>query len=158
MADRIQSPARRLTGKLKATKARDIMTKKVITTRSDKTLADITRIISRERISGLPVLNKKKMIEGIVTTKDLFLVMDMITSGSVIEDDMREAANPSVKFAMSSNVVNIKKTTSLDDIIDIMSTHNIHTLPVVEKKKIVGIVGKRDVLRAFYEAVADLDT
>ena len=157
MDARIQSKLKQLSKKLKAIKAKDIMTKKVITARPNKTLADIAEIMIKHRISGLPVVDAKQRLVGMITTTDLFLVMDMIESGSVVEEDMREVSNPAVKFAMTAVIKTLKKTTSLDDIIATMKYHNIHTLPVLEKKKIVGVIGRRDVFKAFYNAVKELD-
>ena len=142
-----------LTKRLRSIKAKDIMTKDVITTTEDMTLADIAQLMTKTRISGLPVIGKRGKIVGIITAVDLFIVMDMIKSGDVMENGVMAVSNPTVKFAMSTEVIKIKKNTTLDEIIAIMKYKNVYTLPVVEANKMVGVIGRRDVFRNFYAAV-----
>ncbi|MCF7870719.1 MAG: CBS domain-containing protein [Candidatus Omnitrophica bacterium] len=142
--------------RLKAIKAKDIMTKTVVTIGEDKTLSEVAKIMIKKRISGLPVLDKKKKLTGIIVDHDLFLVMDMIESGNVIEQNSNTKADPKVNYVMSSQVITIKKDTNLDEIISIMKYKNVHTLPVLQRKKIVGIIGRRDVYQTFYNAIKNL--
>lgn len=142
--------------RLKAIKAKDIMTKTVVTIREDKTLSEVAKIMIKKRISGLPVLDKNKKLAGIIVNRDLFLVMDMIESGNVIEENSNTKSDPKVSYAMSKQVVTVKKSTNLDEIISTMKYKNVHTLPVLQGKKIVGIIGRRDVYQAFYNTIKDL--
>jgi CBS domain-containing protein len=156
MGRAVKSKLENLAKKMKMVKAKDIMTKDVITATEDATLADIAELMIKIRISGLPVIGKKGRVVGMITATDLFLVMDMIETGDVIRNGMLANANPNVKFAMSTEIVKIKKNTSLDEIISIMKYKNVHTLPVFEGNKMVGIIGRRDVFKNFYSAVKDL--
>lgn len=141
---------------LKSIKAKDIMTKDVITTTERATLADIAEIMTKARISGLPVIGEKGKIVGIITDTDLFLVMDMIKAGDVVENGKRAVSNPTVKFAMSTEVIKITKNTTLEEILAVMKYKNIHTLPVFERNNMVGIIGRRDVFKSFYAVAKDL--
>lgn len=145
-----------LTKKLNVITAGDIMTSRVVTTMEDSFLSDVAEIMIKERISGLPVMNKKGKLVGIITETDFFLVMDMITSGDIVENGKIEKSHPTVKFAMTTEVIKIKKSTNLNKIIALMKYRNIHTFPVFEDNKMVGIVGRRDVFRSFYSAVKSL--
>jgi CBS domain-containing protein len=156
MNNNIKQELRTLTKRLKSIKAKDIMTKKIITATERANLADIAKLMIKDRISGLPVLRKKNKLVGVITATDLFVVMDMIKSGDVVSADMRAISNPAVKFAMSTQVVKIKKNTTLEKIITIMKYKNVSTLPVVEGKRLVGVIGRRDVLKNFYSAVKSL--
>ena len=64
---------------------------------------------------------------------------------------------PRVAFAMSTVVTSVSPRTTLDEIIVLMKFRNQHTLPVVEKGKMLGVIGKRDVFRCFYAALASLE-
>lgn len=145
-----------LAAKLQTILAKDIMTRKVITTTEDTRLSSIGELMIKTRISGLPVKNKKGKIIGIITANDLFMIMDMIKSGDIIGKNLKDIYNPTVKFAMSTQVVKISKTTTLDEIIAIMKYKNIHTLPVFEGTKMVGVIGRRDVFKNFYFTIKDL--
>lgn len=145
-----------LTKRLKLIKAKDIMTKDVITTKENIKLADVAEIMINERISGLPVVGRGGKIEGIITETDLFLVMDMIKLGDIVQNGMKKVSNPKVKFAMSTDAVTIEKNTTLEEIFTIMKYRNAHTLPVLDGKKIVGIIGMRDVFKTFYAVLKGL--
>ncbi len=142
--------------KLKSIKAKDIMTHYVITASEDMHLADIAELMVKARISGLPVIGKKGKIVGMITATDLFIMMDMIKSGDVTENGLITASNPTVKYAMSTELHKLKKTTTLDEIIAIMKYKNIHTLPVCESGKLIGVIGRRDVFKNFYAIVKEL--
>ncbi len=156
MVNATKSIIRALGRRLKSIKAKDIMTKDVITTTEDATLADLATLMIKARISGLPVIGAKGKVVGIVTANDLFVVMDMIKSGDVVEDGKMAVSNPTVKFAMSTEVTRIKKDTTLDEIIVIMKYKNVHTLPVFDGNRMLGVIGRRDVFKNFYSVVKDL--
>jgi len=152
----IKTPKRRLSDlakSLRAIRAKDIMTKEVITTKEDTTLADIAGLMVKRRISGLPVLKKKKELVGIITADDLFIVMDMIKSGDMVGNGLMAISTPTVKFAMSTEIIKVKKNTTLEEIFAIMKYKNVSTLPVFEGKKLVGIIGRHDVFKKFYEVL-----
>jgi CBS domain-containing protein len=142
--------------RLKSIKAKDIMTKNVFTIKEDKHLSEAAKIMVKKRVSGLPVINKKGKLTGLIGDHDLFLVMDMIESGNVIQQNLRTISDPKVSYAMSKEPITIKKTTSLDEIISIMKYKNVHSLPVIQSRKIVGIIGRRDVYQTFYNIVSNL--
>ena len=156
MQKRVKPKMKDLTKKLKLIKAKDIMTKDVITTKEDTSLAEIAKLMIKTRISGIPVIGKKGKLSGVITATDLFLVMDMIKSGDIVGDDMMPLSNPTVKFALSTGIIKIKKNTTLEEIITIMKYQNVHTLPVFEKNKLVGVIGRRDVFKNFYSTVKNL--
>ena len=145
-----------LTKKLDSIKAKEVMTVNVLTTSQDATLVDIAHLMIEDRISGLPVLDKGGKVVGVITATDLFIVMDMIKSGDIVEGEKKAVSNPTVKFAMSTEIVKITPETTLSEIIALMKYKNVHTLPVFKGDKMVGVIGRRDVLRNFYAAIEEL--
>ena len=141
----------KLTEKLKQIKAKDIMTRDVLTVAKDETLADVAGLMINKRISGFPVLEDDKII-GIITANDLFLVMDMIKTGEIPENNC-QSCSPKVSFAMSTEAITVSPETNLDEIIALMKYRNIHTLPITSHDKLVGVIGRRDVFKSFYLAV-----
>ncbi len=142
--------------KLKSIRAEDIMTRKVITTTADTHLADIAHILIKSRISGLPVLDEAKKLVGIITASDLFILLDMIKSGDVVENGKMAVPNPTVKFAMSTDIITVQKNITLNQIISLMKYRNIHTLPVCEGDEMIGVIGRRDIYKNFYRVVKEL--
>lgn len=138
-----------LTNRLKQIKAKDIMTKNVITVKKDDTLDDVAEMMINKRISGFPVLEDNKII-GIITANDLFLVMDMIKTGEVLKESSNDKILPKVNFAMSTETITVSPEANLDEIIALMKYRNVYTLPVVSRNKLIGVIGRRDVFNHFY--------
>jgi len=138
--------------KLESIKAEDIMTTEIVTASEELPLSEISDFMIKKRISGLPVVREKGELVGMITATDLFTMIDIIRSGDIKE----EALNPKVNFAMSTNIVSITRDTRLDQIITIMKKNNIHTIPVCEEGKMVGVIGRRDVFKNFYSAAGNV--
>lgn len=145
----------KLTGQLKQIRAKDMMSDEVITVKKDDSLAEVAELMIKKRISGFPVLENGEII-GIITSNDLFLVMDMIKTGELLQNDDTYSSQPSVNFAMSTNIVTVNPETNLDEIISLMKYRNIHTLPVMSQNKLVGVIGRRDIFKSFYDVIRDL--
>jgi CBS domain-containing protein len=142
--------------RLNAVKAADIMSKSVIPSNEEMHLSTLADIMLEKRISGMPVVDKNGKVSGIITTSDLFILMYMLKSGGAVEHGQTGVCDPTVGFAMSKEVFFAKPFTTLDEIMKLMQGHNIHTLPVMESDKLVGIIGRHDVLKHFYLILKEL--
>lgn len=147
--------------------AKDIMTKDVITVRPEATVEDLARLLMEHKISGVPVVDDKNKIIGIVTENDLirknkrlhiptiirlFDAYILLGSGKA-EEEIKKMAATTVDEICTKKVVSIKEETSLEDIATIMAEQHIHLLPVLSDNTVVGIVGKADMVKAItYEA------
>ena len=151
-----QDAIRELSNTLRSVNAGDIMSKVVISARKDTALSDIAEIMIGKRISGLPVVDDKGTIIGVITANDLFMVMDMARSGDIPASARNKDKEPTVMFAMSTRVHKVKESTSLEKIIILMKYKNAHTVPVMRGGKMVGIIGRRDVFKNFYAIVKKL--
>jgi CBS domain-containing protein len=157
MGDGVQPKIKLLTERLEAIKAEELMTRDVVTTTEDTPLSDIAELIIRTRVSGLPVVRRNNEVIGIITATDLFFLIHIIRSGGFVGDDSGIMFNPTVKFVMSQNLIKIKKETSLSEILNIMKENNAHTLPVFDGRKLVGVIGRRDVSKIFYSEMQKLE-
>lgn len=143
-------------------KAKDIMATELITVSPATPVIEAARILLKKRINGLPVLNEAGQLVGIICQSDLvaqqkrfpipsvFNLLDgliPITSTKALEKEMQKIAASRVSEAMSSHPETVSPETSLEDIATLMVSKGFHTLPVVEGGKLVGIIGKEDVLR-----------
>ena len=142
--------------------AKDIMTKDVITVKPDATVKELAKLLTEHKISGVPVVDEDGNIVGIVTENDLvsrnkrlhiptvlrlFDAYFVLGSGKV-EEEMKKMTALLVDGIFTKEVVSIKEETPLQAIATIMSEKNIHLLPVLKGKSVVGIVGKADIVRA----------
>jgi|SRR3989339_523476 len=135
---------------LKSRKVKDIMSRFAITTESQTPVTDLAHLLMRFKISGVPVVNHNKEIIGIVTATDLFNIMKKVIGKIENLKEEQKWEHLFVKDIMIENVYSVAENDSIYDVIKLMCEKNIHTLPVVSGKEIVGIIGRRDVLNAFY--------
>ena len=141
-------------------KARDIMTKDVITVKPETTVEELARLLIKHKFSGVPVVDDENNLVGIVTEHDLIsqnkrlhiptiirLFDAYIMLGSErLESEIKKMAGITVGEICVKDVVSITEETTVEEIATIMSERNIHVLPVVRDGAIVGIVGKVDVV------------
>jgi len=143
-------------------RARDIMTRDVITVRPETTIEELAKLLTEKKISGAPVVDEEGNLRGIVTENDLirknkrlhiptvlrlFDAFIMLGTGQM-KEEMRKITATTVGEICTKEVISIREDTTIEDIATIMSEKNVHLLPVVEDQKVVGIVGKADIVRA----------
>lgn len=143
-------------------KAKDIMTKEVITVEPGATVEALARILIDSKISGVPVVDDQKRLIGIVTENDLIRQNKRLHIPTVIrlfdafillgsdrmESEIKKMAATTVDEICTKEVVSIKEETTLDEIATIMAEQHIHLLPVLRDGVVAGIVGKADMVRA----------
>ena len=142
--------------------AQDIMTRDVITVTTDTDITQATKILLEHRINGLPVVDKDQQLVGIVCQSDmiaqqkriplpsLFTLLDgyiTLTSAKHFEKEVQKITAMQVAQAMTPDPVTVQPGTSLEEIAQLMVGKKLHTLPVVDKGVLVGVVGKEDMLR-----------
>ena len=143
-------------------KVKDFMTKDVITINSAATVEELARLLIEHKISGVPVVNNKKELIGIVTENDLisqnkrlhiptiirlFDAFIVLGSGK-LEEEIKKMAAATVEEICIKKVVSITEDTPLQEVATIMSEQKIHLLPVLRNNVVVGIVGKADIVDA----------
>lgn len=146
--------------------ASDIMTRKVITITHDATVKDLARLLSLHQISGVPVVDDGGKVIGVVTESDLIYQTKKVHIPTVIaildsvfylenpdkmEDEMKKMAGVKVADILTKTPVTVDETTPLDEIATIMSEKNRHTLPVMKDGALVGIIGKKDIIRTLID-------
>ena len=146
---------KRIEQQLKSVKAKDIMSRFAITIKENETVMNLAHLMMRFKISGVPVIDKNGEICGIATSTDLFNLMKNTIKN--MEEGTYPGNYPEMKIGalMTKNVVTITEETSLYEIMKIMCDRNVHTLPVmvISKKEIIGVIGRRDIINAFYVGI-----
>lgn len=149
------------------TTAQDIMTRDVITADENLSVRELARIFAENRISGAPVVDGRGNLVGVVTETDLIdqakkvhipTVMAFFDSFVFLENpdrlekDLRKMAASTVGDVCTREVVTVEHDTPLEEIATIMSEKSRHTLPVMEKGKMVGVIGKSDIIRTLAQS------
>ena len=143
-------------------KVKDIMTREVKTVSPETEIAQAAKLLLSERINGVPVVNKTGEVVGILCQSDLiaqqksipipslFTLLDgyiPLTLLSRLDKEVEKIAATKVEHAMTPDPTTVNSDTDIDKVAALMVEKNYHTLPVVDDGKLVGIVGKEDVLK-----------
>ena len=143
-------------------KVKDIMTREVISVSPETEIANAAKILLEKRINGLPVIDASGRLVGILCQSDLvaqqksipipsvFTLLESyipLTSIKRIDKEVEKIAALTVKQAMTPNPVTVGPETDIADVAKLMVDKKYHTLPVMEGDKVIGIVGKEDVLK-----------
>jgi CBS domain-containing protein len=143
-------------------KVKDIMTHEVITVSPGTEIIQAAKLLLGNRINGLPVIDTAGKLVGILCQSDLiaqqkelpipsfFTFLDgliSMTSMKQIEKQVKKIAAATVAQAMTPNPVTVRSDADIATVATLMVDKNFHTIPVVDDEKLVGIVGKEDVLR-----------
>ncbi|MDR0912979.1 MAG: IMP dehydrogenase [Methanobrevibacter sp.] len=111
----------------------ELTVRNVVTTTENSSLNTVKELMEEEAVSGLPVIDGKKLI-GIISKRDLlpFISND---SGKLVKD------------IMTSDVVTVKESISPSEALDIAYENKIERLPVVRDDELVGIITIKDILQ-----------
>lgn len=143
-------------------KAKDIMTRDVILIEAGMRITDVAKLLLERHINGAPVVDENGGLVGIICQSDLiaqqkkipvpsvFNLLDTfipITSPSKVEKEFRKILAVNAAQAMTPKPVTVEPETSIEEIAALMVNKGFHTIPVVDRGKVVGIIGKADILR-----------
>ena len=143
--------------------AKDIMTRDVLVVKPDTSIEELSSILVNNEISGVPVVDDSGVLYGIVTENDLisrnkrlhiptvvsFLDAAIyLESSKKFEQEVKRLTATRVGDICNRKVVTIAEDTTVMDIATLMSEKKVHLLPVLKAGKVVGIVGKRDMVKA----------
>lgn len=137
-------------------RVRDVMTTDVMTVAPDTDLRQVAALLVQKRISGLPVVEGERVV-GVVSERDILfkerpsdglhrgvLAWLMDEGDLMLKVDARTALS-----AMTSPAVTIGPARSVADAAALMLEEGVSRLPVLEGTRLVGIVTRHDLVRAF---------
>ena len=118
-------------------KARDIMTKDVISVKRQTPIYEAVELLVKNKITGIPVVEDDMTLVGILTEKDVLRLF--------YADEQEK--NKTVSDFMTRPAVHYKENDSLQSICDFMMINYFRRVPVTSKKgKLVGIISRPDVI------------
>ncbi len=142
--------------------ARDIMTREVVTIRPEASVEELAKLLEERLIGGVPVLDQNGRLVGVVTQSDLVQrsrnlelppalnILDLhlfLEMPSHFKRRLEKLLGDQVKDVMTGNPITVSPDTPVNEIARLMTSKGVHTLPVLEDGKLVGIVGKLDLIR-----------
>ena len=138
------------------------MSTDVITVTKKTSLKELAKILQEKQINGVPVVDDEGKLVGIICESDLIRknrklhiptvvalfdwVLYLESPGKMKEEIERLNAT-TVEDLYSKKVVTVDEETPLDEIATLMAEKKIYTIPVVEGDRVVGVIGKGDLVR-----------
>jgi acetoin utilization protein AcuB len=128
---------------------RDLMVSCPFTVAPQTTVTEARALMRQQRIRHLPVLDHERLV-GIITDRDIRLVLPSPATSLSTWELHYLLATLTVSEVMTRFVVAVTSTCPLTDAVDLMLRHKIGALPVLEHRRLIGILTQTDILRAFY--------
>ncbi len=142
--------------------ARDIMTKDVITVGPDTPVTEIARILAKNNISGVPVVDSNGKVIGIVSEADLLIKHNknevpyrlalfglwVVPDESIVEAYKAARGDTTAADVMTRNVITFNEEDEVDKIAEVMVKKKINRVPILSNGKLVGIVSRGDIIRS----------
>lgn len=142
--------------------AGQVMTKDVVTVKKETTIRELAGIFTTRRISSAPVVDDNGDLIGIVTETDLveqdkslhiptvislFDWVIYLESARKFEKELKKMTGQTVGDIYTTEVETVAPATPIAEVADLMSSKKIHAIPVVEGRKVVGIIARIDLIR-----------
>ena len=147
-------------------KASEIMARNVITISADASANEAVRLMLQHKISGLPVVNAAGDLVGMVTEGDFLRRaetgtetqrprwLQVLMGTGKLADEYVRSHGRKVSSIMTADVVAVGEDAILVDVVKAMEKWRIKRVPVIRDRKVVGLVSRSDLLRAFARTVS----
>ena len=120
-----------------------LLKRDVISIHTNKTVFNAIKLLTKNNIVALPVINDNTELCGIISERDIIRAMSQ-NIGTNFKKSL-------INSIMTSNVITISNNTISEDIMDIMTKNKIRHIPIVENKLLKGIVSIGDVVKRLLE-------
>ena len=149
-------------------RVKDVMTADVLTVGPEAPIKDVAKILVENRISGIPVCDLEGTVLGVVSEGDILWKehdprdahtgspLGWVVDGSPNFAGYVKSGARQARQAMTSPPVTITPHEPVAEAARRMCEHQVNRLPVVHEGRLVGIVTRADLVRAFIRTDAEL--
>lgn len=145
---------------------KELMVSPVITVKSNNTLEHVAKIMIKNRIGCLPVVDNEGKMLGIITEAEFTAEKSTFPFSRVnapklfgkwmlkenIEDMYKSAKTMKAEEIMNTSYVYVDKDDSVFDLLNIMIDNNVFRVPVLKDGKPVGIITRHDLLKLIIDS------
>ncbi len=144
-------------------KIKDLMIRDITSVLPDCNLENLIKILSRHRITGVPVVNQQQEVVGFISQHDIIKAilpnyLEIIDSCSLLTEfiqlskRLKDYSHHKVEEFMNTKVITIKEEDNEVIAADLLIRNKIQRLPVVRQNKLVGVVTLTDICRILLES------
>jgi CBS domain-containing protein len=117
-----------------------IMTPNLVTIRPEASIEEAIDLLLQEQISGLPVIDDDGHLVGVITEFALL---------AIAYD--RRVKDHTVSQHMTRELITVDVDDPISRVADLCIVHRVRRVPVIQEGRMVGVIARRDVLRALVE-------
>ena len=144
---------------------KELMSRDVVSVTPDMSLKDVAATLVRNGISGAPVCDADGAVLGVVSEADILVKeagprtrrRSLTWLVANREPDVEKAAARSAGEAMTAPAITIGLRASVHDAARVMVERGVNRLPVLDRGKLVGILTRADLVRAFRRTDAEIE-
>lgn len=148
----------------------DAMTASVVTVGPTTPLKEVARVLVDRRISGVPVVDKDGAVLGVVSEADLLVkelgpdairhrpLARLIGESKESRTQLAKRGAVTAAEAMTAPAITITSSRPISEAAAVMTSRRINRLPVVDDGRLVGIVSRADLVRAYVRSDDELAT
>jgi CBS domain-containing protein len=128
----------------------DLMTREPATVTGETHVKDAVDLLARHRVSSLPVVDAHGRVCGVVSEVDLIrdAIIPDIRAHLLPRQEAERTPAMLVSEVMSSPAITVHQTTDLAEVVELMATARLKSLPVVDDEElVVGVISRSDVIR-----------
>ena len=115
----------------------------LITLQETGTISSAVEKLTEYNIGAIPIINEANELTGILSERDIVKALAKRPFGKLYES--------SIKELMTSPVISCDKSILSDSLMELMTKNKIRHVPILEKKKPIGIVSIGDVVKRLLE-------
>jgi len=119
-----------------------LMSTEVVTVNPDATILGAVKVLVKQNITGLPVVDKENRLMGIVSEKDLLRLVYSLKTKLYDSGDSPKI----VEDVMTKDVVTFDKDDPISEVIKCLMDSDFRRVPILSGDKLVGIVSRKDLL------------
>jgi len=120
-----------------------LLARGIISINENDTIYDAIKLLSKNKIGALPVINNQKQLCGIVSERD---IIHAISENKEIKFSLSH-----INSIMTSKIITCNKDTKSNVLMEMMTTNKIRHIPILENNLLIGIVSIGDVVKRLLE-------
>jgi CBS domain-containing protein len=127
----------------------NIMSEQPIKVKEDVRLGSVSHLLLRYRINGVLVVKNgdENGLVGIFTTTDLLNLVDKALAKKHQRiAELKKVAMLPIGQVASRNIISLQTTDTVAKAVAVMHRKKVHTIPIFDKGRLVGVIGKHDIL------------
>jgi len=149
-------------------RVKDVMTPKIISVGVDETVVNAARLMLQHQISGLPVVDKKGELVGIVSEGDFLRRgelgtrrrrpkwLEFLLGPGKLAQEYVHASSKKIEDVMTPDPRTIDDDEALETVVDMMERHRIKRIPVTRDGRVVGIISRANLMHALASLARDV--